>query len=236
MTCSNRGNCDTKSGLCKCYFQLTNANCDTYKSKMPVNYLGKMSADVMQLEIKNLKYGDSYVTLHSADVNNAYFRVIKAVNEAGDVFILDGLGNIVMSKGGLTIGRPEYMPAGRGLTIAAGGLRLTGGVTIHSKGLVATGAVHVRNGGATVASGGLLVEGGMTVRSGLQVAGGFTSAHALYIPTAVSRAQWSIHHHPPSFQLASILTSEWSQFCRGCSWEGEAAPSRPVDSWCLQTA
>lgn len=194
VSCSNRGNCDTKSGLCKCYFQLTNANCDTYKSKMPVNYIGMMSADVMELEIKNLNYGDSSVILSNADVNNAYFRVIKASNEAGDVFILDGLGNIVMSNGGMTIGRPDYLPAGRGLTIAAGGLRLTGGMTINSQGLVVTGAVNVRNGGATVASGGLLVEGGMTVLSGLRVAGGFTSAHALFIPTAVSREQW--FHHP----------------------------------------
>lgn len=189
VPCSNRGNCDTTSGLCKCYFQLTNANCDTYKSKMPVNYIGQMSADVMQLEIKKLNYGESSVILSNADVNNVYFRIIKAANEAGDVFILDGLGNIVMSNGGMTIGRPDYLPAGRGLTIAAGGLRLTGGVTINSKGLVVTGEVNVRNGGATVASGGLIVEGGMTVLSGLRVAGGFTSAHALYIPTAVSREQ-----------------------------------------------
>lgn len=175
---------------------------------MPVNYVGQMSADVMQLEIKKLNYGESSVTLNSADVNNPYFKIIKAANEAGDVFILDGVGNIVMSNGGMTIGRPDYLPAGRGLTIAAGGLRLTGGVTINSKGLVVTGEVHVRNGGATVASGGLLVEGGMTVLSGLRVAGGFTSAHALYIPTAVSRELWSMIRHPP--MILRVLSEKFN--------------------------
>jgi len=153
-----------------------------------VKFIGTLSTDVMQLEMKNLEYGNSLLTLSNADVNNAYFKVINATNEAGDIFYLDGLGNVVMSYGGMTIGRADYLPAGRGLTIAAGGLRLTGGMTVHSMGLVVTGAVHVRNGGATIASGGLLVEGGVTVRSGLQVVGGFTSAHALYIPAAVSQS------------------------------------------------
>lgn len=53
-----------------CYVQLTSANWVTFKSKMPVNYRGKISTDVMQLDIKNLNYGDSMRISESFMISN----------------------------------------------------------------------------------------------------------------------------------------------------------------------
>ena len=169
--CSNRGLCDFTAGVCSCFADFTNANCDSYFYGISA-VTSAFNADILSVQTTNSSFTGNVLRLSTLGLGTSNFNFIKVTDSTRTIFTLDGAGNVNMFYGHLVIsGGNGY----GGLTIASGGLTVTGGVTVYTAGIQITGGVSVSSGGVMVYSNGVFVTGGVSINTGgLTVTNGVT--------------------------------------------------------------
>ena len=124
--CSNRGTCNLATGICSCFPDFTNTNCDTYFYGMRA-VTTTVNADILSIQTTNPAFAGNVLKLSTTGMGTTAFDFIRITDESRTIFRLDGRGNVNMNYGSLTI-RGGEGPDG-GMTIAHGGLTVTGGLT-----------------------------------------------------------------------------------------------------------
>eukprot|EP00605_Chrysophyceae_sp_TOSAG23-4_P002355 GSChrysophyteH1.ASY1.ANO1.2603.1 assembled CDS len=170
--CSNRGICDFSTGVCNCYEDFTNPNCDTYRYGVRAME-AEVQSDILVLQNTRNTFSGSVLKLQSDFPSSKRFNMLKISDSYRDIMDIDGNGNLNMHYGGLNIrGKDGH----GGVTIHNGGMWVTGGATIMNNGMTVTGGLTINSGGlhtkkqitvsdgVTISSGGLKVTGGITLK------------------------------------------------------------------------
>ena len=160
--CSNRGRCDLTSGVCTCFADFTNTNCNTYFYGLRA-VTTTVNADILSVQTTTTAFTGNVLKLSTTGIGNTGFDMIKVSDERRTIFSLDGYGNLDMFYGALTLWGGDGLG---GMTIAHGGLTVTGGLTIFKQGLQVSGGITISSGGLRIPLDGIQVTGGMSVNSG----------------------------------------------------------------------
>ena len=177
LYCSNRGICNFQTGTCTCYEDFYGASCSTYA---PLSYTATVgvagTSDVLELRATKSDFASSILRLSTDESASSDFALLRVNDNYRNVFVIDGNGNTLVNYGEFTIKRG-------GMLISAGGLKVSGGLTVPQHGFhIASGMTVFSDGLKIYNSGGLVVAGGMTVfTGGLKVTGGLTMDEGMMV-------------------------------------------------------
>lgn len=185
--CSNRGVCDVGTGLCNCFLGFTNSNCDTLFDGNDIDIQYASNRSVLQLVNDNTGFNAAFVKLDNNPEDTEECRYISYGRSPAatpkNIFQVDCTGDIIMSYGGLHLGKNATGYSGQtivgGLNIDKGGLTVTTDGFNISEYLQVEGSVSIVDGGLKVSRGFVSIGQDMqlqqlTVTSALTVTGGAT--------------------------------------------------------------
>lgn len=192
LICSGRGICDVGTGLCNCFKNFANSNCDSY-SEDYFSYQALLEEDVLQINNDEENFSGDILNIGFTQEGTYTSNAIIARDVDSDIFKIDGYGNLNMFQGGLTLTSGSSTVATNGMwidggvTIADGGLFLDDisgmtvfdvGMRIRGGGVSAQSHITVNDGGVFVADGGASIyDWGISVADGALVAAGGVSVH-----------------------------------------------------------
>mmetsp|Transcript_1447 Transcript_1447/g.2361 ORF Transcript_1447/g.2361 Transcript_1447/m.2361 type:complete len:1569 (-) Transcript_1447:152-4858(-) len=185
--CSNRGICDFDNGICLCFQQFTNPNCDAYKLAVAPPSTRPVSSSVFSLEARSATFSATVLVLGTFDEATKAFDYVKIEDSDSEIFRLDGEGNVVMHYGSLVVGAGNNTQS-NGMTIATSGLKVTGGITASTDQLQITGWVDVVAGGITVQNSGVTVTPHTTINGDIYVTDGLSISDKLNVSSGVGVA------------------------------------------------
>jgi hypothetical protein len=84
------------------------------------------NADVLSIQTTSSSYTGNVLHLLSKFPGNSGFNFLKITDDARTIFSMDGYGNVNMNYGSLIV---YGLDGTGGMTIAKGGLTVTGGLT-----------------------------------------------------------------------------------------------------------
>jgi hypothetical protein len=103
--CSNRGVCNPYAGVCLCFEDFTNINCDIY---LPSDAPPLPSTDLFSIESTNTSLTHDIFSLNSTVVlskYDSYFNISDSdTDHTKPLFVINGVGDLMMNYGGLIIG------------------------------------------------------------------------------------------------------------------------------------
>ena len=104
--CSDRGTCNTNSGLCACYADFIANNCGAFTYGIRALDTLKVG-DIMTLQNTRADFTGNILQLTSAFNGSQAFNFIQVTdtyrNFDSPIFNMDGYGNVRLNYGGLTI-------------------------------------------------------------------------------------------------------------------------------------
>ena len=174
--CSNRGVCDFNSGDCQCFKNFVGGNCGTY---MPDD-ISRDIVDVLRITNRNDIFNKTVLhvadTVYATDKSRWKSLVFEINNHTSDsgrdtVFNISANGDVDLRQGGFSLSGPHAAGDVGKVMIQTSGVKVTGGVSVHSGGLWLLQDEEMRR----TPMNNTPIVGAMTVK------GGFTTTKTVYI-------------------------------------------------------
>lgn len=138
------GICDFLSGQCSCYDDFYGGSCSTFAPLSSTSVaIEAGDSDVLQIQVHSQSFTSDLVKLSSVDAATNAFTFLRLNDNYRNLFVIDGAGNILVNYGTFKIHRG-------GLTIANGGLKVSGGLTVTQHGIRSVGGMTVNNNGVKI--------------------------------------------------------------------------------------
>ena len=138
------GICNFDTGLCSCFEDFYGGNCGTFAPLSSISQAVEAGdSDVLQIQVHSNSFSSDMVKLSTVDVATNAFTFLRLNDNYRNIFVIDGAGNILINYGTFNIHRG-------GLTIASGGLKVSGGLTVNQHGIRSVGGMTVNSNGVRI--------------------------------------------------------------------------------------
>ena len=138
------GICNFKTGLCSCYEDFYGGSCSVFAPLSSTSQsIEAGDSDVLQIQVHSKTFSSDMIKLSSVDAATDAFTFLRLNDNYRNIFVIDGAGNILVNYGMVNIHRG-------GLTVANGGMKVSGGLTINQHGVRAVGGITVNNNGLKI--------------------------------------------------------------------------------------
>lgn len=169
-TCSNRGSCDTSSGICTCFDAFTGPSCNQFKYDTRLFYnisskevIANSGNDVLLVESTSPNLNGSILHLASIGSGLKPFNYVQCSDRFGNLFTIDQDAGFNLHNGKFNVFGQNNSG---GVTVSHGGVFITNGLTIFSGGLFTDNSDRLSVDNINLlGGGGIKVIGGVSLSS-----------------------------------------------------------------------